>query len=243
MQPVYYAPVYPAGPTSGPTSGPRPEVYHQPAFYPQPHVHFVQDADPRGDGDGLSTGTLPRSLIDGEISRPRISETPRQGSPSPIVADRRVVERRSGSRSHSKRIRFEDDDNRSSSDSSSSGERVIIRSRHTPSRGYGYTENDSSTVYSFSPTRAPRAPSSSRTDKSDSEEVEKSENSSILHENAASRVRATYVFESQYTGESRLGDPHTVKLSVQRTTAVKQKHLFRWMSVLPPGFERPTNCI
>lgn len=193
---------------------------------------------PREERDSFSTGTFPRPLIDREIARPRVSETPRHRSPSPIV-----VERKGGSRSHSKRARFEDDDDSSSSDSSSSGERVIIRSRHGSSRGSGYTENDGSTVYSFSPTRVSRAPSSSRTDKSENEEVEKSENGSVPQENAASRLRATYVFESRYTGESRLGDPHTVKLSVQRTTAVKQKHLFRWMYVFPSGFERPVTYI
>lgn len=195
----------------------------------------------REERDSFSTGTFPRPLIDAEINRPRVSETPRHRSPSPIVVERRVVEPKGGSRSHSKRTRFEDDDDSSSSHSSSSGERVIIRSRHGSSRGSGYTENDGSTVYSFSPTRVSRAPSSSRTDKSDNEEVEKSENGSVSQENAASRVRATYVFESRYTGESRLGDPHTVKLSVQKTTAVKQKHLFRWMYVFLSGFERPAN--
>lgn len=140
-----------------------------------------------------------------------------------------MIERRSGSKSHSKRARFVDDDDSSASDSSSSDERVVIRSYHASRSGSGYTENDSSTVYSFSPTRTSRALSSSPTSKADDEEVEKSENGSASQENGIPRIRATYVFESRYTGESRLGDPHTVKLSVQRTTAVKQKHLFRWM--------------
>lgn len=173
-------------------------------------MHYVQALDPRADSD--------------EISRPRISETPRHRSPSPIV-----VERRSNPKPHSKRARFVDDDNSSNSDSSSSEERVVIRSYHTSRSGSGYTENDGSTVYSFSPTRTSRAPSSSPTTKADEQEVEKSENGSALQKNGISRNRATYVFESRYTGESRLGDPHTVKLSVQRTTAAKQKHLFRWM--------------
>ncbi|KAH8773746.1 putative Mg2+ transporter [Diaporthe sp. PMI_573] len=108
-------------------------------------------------------------------------------------------------------------------------ERGFIRSWHASTRGSGYTQSDSSTVYSFSPTRASRATSSSRTAQTDEEEAEKSENGSASQESGASRVRATYVFQSRYTGESRLGDPHTVKLSVQRTTAVKQKHLFRWI--------------
>lgn len=139
------------------------------------------------------------------------------------------IKRRSDSRSHSKRARFADDEYFSDVDSSSSEERVFTRPYHDSSRGSGYTENDSSTVYSFSPTRASRAPSSSLNAKSGDEEGEKSENGSASQENGVSRVRATYVFESRYTGESRLGDPHTVKLSVQKTTAVKQKHLFRWM--------------
>jgi hypothetical protein len=163
-------------------------------------------------------------MIDEEISRPRISETPRHRSPSPIVFGRR-----GNSKAHYRRTKFEDDDYKSDSDLSMPAERGFIRSWHTSTRGSGYTQSDSSTVYSFSPTRASRAASSSRTAQTDEEEAEKSENGSASQESGASRVRATYVFQSRYTGESRLGDPHTVKLSVQRTTAVKQKHLFRWM--------------
>ncbi|KAI7774753.1 hypothetical protein LA080_007918 [Diaporthe eres] len=216
-QPVYYAPVYPAGPSSGPRPG---TSYAQPAFYPQQQVHYVQAVDRRAESEG--TG------------RPITSETeiPRPRSPSP-----RVVERRRESRSHSKRARFADDYSSSDSDSPREREReretVVIRSYHNSSRESGYTENDGSTVYSFSPSRASRAPSSSRTARTDDEEVEKSENGSVSQENGASRVRATYVFESRYTGESRLGDPHTVKLSVQKTTAVKQRHLFRWIHTTP----------
>lgn len=169
-----------------------------------------------------------REAASEETGRPRTSDTdtPRHRSPSP-----RVVERRSDSRSHSKHARFADDDFSSDYDSYSprERERTVIRSYHNSSRGSGYTENDGSTVYSFSSTRASRAPSSSRIARTDDEEVEKSENGSVSQENGASRVRATYVFESWYTGESRLGDPHTVKLSVQKTTAIKQKHLFKWM--------------
>lgn len=163
-------------------------------------------------------------MVNEEISRPRMSETLRQRSPSPIG-----VVRRRNSKTHSKRIRFEDEDYGSDSDLSLPVEKAIPRSWHTFGRGTGYTQNDSSTVYSFYPTRASRAPSSSNTAQTDEEEAEKSENGSASQESGASRIRATYVFESRYTGESRLGDPHTVKLSVQRTTAVKQKHLFRWM--------------
>ncbi|KAG6354803.1 hypothetical protein INS49_003884 [Diaporthe citri] len=204
-QPVYYAPVYPAGPSSGP-------YYAQPAFHPQQQVHYVQAVDRREESE--------------ETSRPRISETPRHRSPSPP----REVERREIRISRPKRTRFADDEYYGyDSDSSSPRDRAEIPIYHNSSRGSGYTENDSSTVYSFFPTRASRAPSSSRTAKTDDEEVEKSENGSVSQESGASRVRATYVFESRYTGESRLGDPHTVKLSVQKTTAVKQKHLFRWI--------------
>lgn len=163
-------------------------------------------------------------MVNEEMSRPRISETPRQRSPSPMV-----LGRRRNSKTHTRRIRFEDEDYGSDSDLSVPVEKVIPRSWQTSNRGLGYTQNDSSTVYSFTPTRASRAPSSSNTAKTDEEEAEKSENGSTSQESGASRIRATYVFESRYTGESRLGDPHTVKLSVQRTTAVKQKHLFRWM--------------
>lgn len=208
-----------------PSSDPRPEAYHtRPPPSPQQQTRYVQAVETSAEGDRWSTGQGTRFIVNEDISRPRISETPRPRSPSPTG-----VGRRRSSKTHSRRIRFEDEDYGSDSDLSVPVEKLIPRSWHTSNRGFGYTQNDSSTVYSFAPTRASRAPSSSRTANTDEEETEKSENGLTSQESGVSRIRATYVFESRYTGESRLGDPHTVKLFVQRTTAVKQKHLFRWM--------------
>lgn len=190
--------------------------------------YYVRNEEAKEDRD-LWTATHGQSLItDEDAYTPRTVKIPQHRSPSPGL-----IRRGANSKPRSKRTRFEDDHYYSSESDFSMREeertRRVTRPWHTSSIGSAYTANEGSTVYAFSPTRASRAPSSSRTANTIEEEAERSENGSESQDIESSRIRATYVFESQYTGESRLGDPHTVRLSVQRATAAKQKHLFRWM--------------
>lgn len=130
-----------------------------------------------------------------------------------------------------KRARFQVDDSSSETSDSdtmdvNSPRRFITR---RISRRGSVTETDGSTMYSFTPSRVSRAPSSAHSVGDEEEEMRSSERSSAQQGNGGQQVLATYVFESRYSGESRLGEPHTIKLSMQKSTSGKKKNLFRWM--------------
>jgi hypothetical protein len=97
-----------------------------------------------------------------------------------------------------------------------------------PRRYMAVEDDNTSTVYSFSPSRTPRGASTLVSRFAEDDSSEKTE------EEARPRgeellPKASHVFESQYIGESCLGGLHAARLTVVISTKVPNQPLFRWM--------------
>lgn len=66
------------------------------------------------------------------------------------------------------------------------------------------------------------------------DELDKSEEDSRLQSGDEGK-KMSFVLDSQYIGESRLGEPHMAKLLVSSNVNNKSQHLFRWKYVSVPA--------
>jgi len=137
----------------------------------------------------------------------------------------RVEEIRSRSRSRDiERELSWERDSRHSDDNSDGEYRGPISRRYKVAE----VDNDSSPVYSFTPSRTSRGVSvqGSRYEEDNSSEKVQVEARPRIEKRLPN---ASHVFESQYTGESCLGGPHAANLTVVTSTKVQYHPLFQWM--------------
>lgn len=159
----------------------------------------------------LSTTPLPQSKIDDREVR----------------EERVVIRHYQRSRSRSRERRSRSRERRPSSPySSDSDDELDIRVRRHHEAVI--EDNSSSTVYSFSPSRASRSIPAQVGGLVEDDPSEKAEEEAGPPKEER-RPKASHVFESRYTGESCLGGLHTAELTATISAKVKYQPLFRWM--------------